>query len=156
VAGRDLERELVPMLDSEGIGLLVYSPLAGGFLSGKQARDMQPPQGSRRSTHQFPPVDEDRAYRALDVMRPIAEAHRASLAQVSLAWLLQQRVVSTVLVGAKRMDQLEDNLHAANVTLGAAELAAIDDASRLPAEYPGWMFDFQLTARRDLLASSHR
>src|SRR6266851_4790805 len=117
VAGRDLEREIVPLLESEGVGLLVWGPLAGGLLSGKQPRGAEAPEGSRRGVTAFPPVDYDRAYDALDVMRGIAETHGVSVAQIALAWLLHEKVVSSVIVGAKRMDQLEDNLRAVNVSL---------------------------------------
>ncbi|AJK50854.1 aldo/keto reductase [Burkholderia plantarii] len=156
VAGRDLERELVPLLESEGVGLLVWSPLAGGLLSGKQARGGEAPAGSRRSTLSIPPVDEARAHDAIDVMRGIAEAHGASVAQIALAWLLHQKAVSSVIVGAKRMDQLDDNLGAVDVALDAGELDAIDAVSRLPTEYPGWMFDLWSERRRQQLAGSKR
>lgn len=156
VAGRDIEREIAPLLEHEGVGLLVWSPLAGGFLSGKQPRGTEAPDDSRRAVHAFPPFDAQRAYDAIDVMRPIAEAKQASVAQVALAWLLHQKVVSSVLIGAKRMDQLEENLQAANVALTADELAAIGEASKLVAEYPGWMFDFWSQRRRDQLAQSKR
>src|SRR6478736_860841 len=140
IAGRDLERELVPMLRSEGVGLMVWSPLAGGLLSGKYGRDQQGEQGSRRTSFDFPPVDKDRAYDCIDAMRPIAEAHGVSVAQIALAWLLHQPQVTSVIVGAKRPDQLADNIAATSVVLDAAELAQLDQVSRLPAEYPGWMF----------------
>lgn len=156
VAGRDLERELAPFMQSEGVGLLVWSPLAGGFLSGKKSRDANAPEGSRWSTNPFPPLDEDRGYNALDVMRPIAEAHNATVAQISLAWLLHQKVVSSVLVGSKRMEQLEDNLKAADISLTESELEQITKVSELPAEYPGWMFNFMQQGRQALLSKSNR
>ncbi len=149
VAGRDLERELIPMLRSEGLGLMVWSPLAGGLLSGKYGREQQQgEQGSRRATFDFPPVDRERAYDSIDAMRPIAEAHGVSVAQVALAWLLHQPQVTSVIVGAKRPEQLADNLAAAQLDLSAQELAQIDQVSRLPAEYPGWMLERQGDARR--------
>lgn len=156
LAGRDLEREVGPMLESEGLGLLIWSPLAGGFLSGKTRRDAAAPEGSRWSTNPFPPIDEDRAYGVLDAIRPIAEAHGASVAQISLAWLLQRKVVSSVLVGAKRMDQLEDNLKAVDIALSQADIEVIDTASQLPGQYPGWMLDFMGGARAAQLAKSNR
>jgi aryl-alcohol dehydrogenase-like predicted oxidoreductase len=155
-AGRDVEREITPLLESEGVGLLVWSPLAGGFLSGKQARGAEAPEGSRWSTNPFPPVDEERGYNAIDAMRPITEAHGVSVAQIALAWLLHQKAVSTVLVGAKRMDQLEDNLEAANIAFTEDELAAITQVSKLPAEYPGWMVDMWSQTRTGQLANSKR
>src|SRR6478735_4478987 len=125
VAGRDLERELIPMLKSEGVGLMVWSPLAGGLLSGKYGREQQAEQGSRRVSFDFPPVDKDRAWDCVDAMRPIAEAHGVSVAQVALAWLLHQPQVTSVIIGAKRPEQLADNLAATKVALSADELAAV-------------------------------
>jgi aryl-alcohol dehydrogenase-like predicted oxidoreductase len=156
VAGRDLEREIVPLLESEGIGLLVWGPLAGGLLSGKQSRGAKAPEGSRREAAEFPPVDYDRTYNALDVMRSIAETHRVSVAQIALAWLLHQKVVSSVIVGAKRMDQLEDNLRSVNVLLTGEEQAAIAEASKIPAEYPAWMIGLWSRSRRTQLEHSRR
>jgi len=156
VAGRDLERELIPMLASEGLGLMVWSPLAGGLLSGKFGRDRKGDEGSRRTTFDFPPVDRDRAFDCIDAMRPMAQARGVSVAQIALAWLLHQPQVTTVIIGAKRPDQLADNLAATQVTLGADELRALDEVSRLPAEYPGWMFERQGEFRRKQLLQSQR
>jgi aryl-alcohol dehydrogenase-like predicted oxidoreductase len=154
VAGRDLEREIVPMLRSEGLGLLVWSPLAGGLLSGKTARDGKAADG-RRASFDFPPVAHDRAYDCIDAMRPIAEAHGASVAQIALAWLLRRRVVSSVIIGARRMEQLQANIGAAEIELTEAEMDALDQVSALPREYPGWMFD-QQAARAKRLAAAGR
>ncbi|SCK50646.1 Predicted oxidoreductase [Variovorax sp. HW608] len=154
LAGRDLERELVPMLASEGVGLMVWSPLAGGLLSGKYGREQQAEPGSRRTTFDFPPVDKDRAFDCVDAMRPIAKAHGVSVAQVALAWLLHQPQVTSVIIGAKRPDQLADNIAATKLALGAAELEQLDAVSRLPAEYPGWMFARQGEYRRKQLAEA--
>ena len=151
VAGRDLERELIPMLRSEGIGLMVWSPLAGGLLSGKYGREQQGEEGSRRTTFDFPPVNRDRAYDCIDVMRPIAKAHDVSVAQIALAWLLHQPQVTSVIIGAKRPEQLADNLSATQVALSADELRQLNEVSRLPQEYPGWMFDRQGEVRRKQL-----
>ena len=154
LATRDLEREIVPMLRSEGVGLMVWSPLAGGLLSGKYGRDTQAEQGSRRVAFDFPPVDKPRAYDCIEAMRPMAEARGVSVAQIALAWLLHQPAVTSVIVGAKRVDQLADNIGATTVTLNADELAALDKVSALPAEYPGWMMDRQGEARRNQMAAS--
>lgn len=143
VAGRDLERELIPMLKSEGLGLLVWSPLAGGLLSGKYGREQQAEAGSRRTAFDFPPVQQERAFDCIDVMRTIAESHQVSVAQIALAWLLYQRQVTSVIVGAKKLEQLDDNIAATRVELSQEELARLDEVSRLPAEYPGWMFERQ-------------
>ncbi|MDB5100371.1 MAG: aldo/keto reductase [Cyanobacteria bacterium RYN_339] len=153
LAGRDLERELVPMMKAKGVGLMVWSPLAGGLLGGKYGRDLQPEEGSRRVAFAFPPVDVERGYDVIDVMRTIAAAKGCTVAQVALAWLLHQAHVSTVIIGAKRMDQLNDNLGATEVVLSADELAQLDAVSQLPAEYPGWMLGFQGSDRLELLAT---
>ncbi len=112
IAGRDLERELLPLLEAEKIGLLVWSPLAGGLLSGKFSRENQKPQGARRSEFDFPIVDKERTWKILDVMGPIAKAHDCSPARIALAWLLTRPIVTSVILGAKRLDQLQDNLAA--------------------------------------------
>jgi aryl-alcohol dehydrogenase-like predicted oxidoreductase len=156
VAGRDLEREIIPMLASEGVGLMVWSPLAGGLLSGKFARDYKGQEGSRRTTFDFPPVNRDRAYDCIDAMRPIALARGVSVAQVALAWLLHQPQVTTVIVGAKRPEQLADNLAATQLSLSADELRVLDQVSQLPAEYPGWMFERQGETRRKQLLDARR
>jgi aryl-alcohol dehydrogenase-like predicted oxidoreductase len=147
IAGRDLERDVVPMLQSEKIGLMVWSPLAGGLLSGKYDRETQSKDG-RRAAFDFPPVDKPRAFDVIDAMRPIAAAHGATVAQVALAWLLHQPVVTTVIIGAKRIEQLDDNLKAVGVKLTTDDFTALDKVSALPAEYPGWMFAFQGSSRR--------
>ncbi|HZV19149.1 MAG TPA: aldo/keto reductase [Sphingobium sp.] len=141
IAGRDLERELVPMMRSEGVGLLVWSPLAGGFLSGKFTREGGGE--GRRGSFDFPPIDKDKAFDIIDVMRPIATAHGVSVAQIAIAWLLHQRVVTSVIVGARRADQLTDNVAASDIDLSEAELATLDEASKLAPEYPGWMLALQ-------------
>ncbi|MDQ0317467.1 aldo/keto reductase [Amorphus orientalis] len=156
VAGRDLEREIVPMLRAEDVGLMVWSPLAGGLLSGKYDRDNQTTGDGRRVNFDFPPVDRERAFDAIDVMRRIGEEKNASVAQVALAWLLHQPVVTSVIVGAKRVDQLSDNLGAVEVELSEDDLSAINAVTELPPEYPGWMLERQSGYRADLLASSRR
>jgi len=156
VAGRDLEREIVPMLASEGVGLMVWSPLAGGLLSGKFAREQPGQPGNRRTTFDFPPVDRDRAFGCIDAMRPMAQARGVSVAQIALAWLLHQPQVTSVIIGAKRPEQLADNIAATQVRLSAEELQALATASRLPAEYPGWMFERQGEYRRRQLLDARR
>ena len=154
VAGRDLEREIVPMLRSETVGLMVWSPLAGGLLSGKYGRDEEAADG-RRAAFDFPPVDRPRAFNCIDAMRPLAERRGVSVAQVALAWLLHQKAVSSVIIGAKRLDQLEDNIAASDVELTGEELDALEGVSALPPEYPGWMFERQ-SARAAQLAEAGR
>ena len=142
-AGRDLEREIVPMLRSEGLGLMVWSPLAGGLLSGKYGAGANAEAGSRRQSFDFPPVDRQRADVVIEAMRSIAQARGVSVARVALAWLLHQPHVTSVIVGAKRPDQLGDNIAATELALGPEELKALDAASALPLEYPGWMVEWQ-------------
>lgn len=143
LAGRDLEREIVPMLTSEKVGLMVWSPLAGGLLSGKYSRGDEASGEGRRATFDFPPVDRDRAYDVIDTARSIAAARGVTVAQVALAWLLHQPVVTSVIIGAKRPEQLAENLAAVDVVLTGEDLAALEAVSRLPREYPGWMLERQ-------------
>jgi aryl-alcohol dehydrogenase-like predicted oxidoreductase len=143
IAGRDLERELVALLQESKTGLLVWSPLAGGLLSGKFSRENQQPQDSRRSAFDFPLVDKDRTWRILEAMAPIAKAHACSPARIALAWLLAKPVVTSIIIGAKRLDQLQDNLAAVELRLTQDEVKSLDEVSALPAEYPGWMLPFQ-------------
>jgi aryl-alcohol dehydrogenase-like predicted oxidoreductase len=143
IAGRDLEREIVPLLESEKVGLLVWSPLAGGLLSGKFSRTNQKPADSRRTEYDFPLVDKERTWKILDVMAPIAKAHGCSAARLALAWLLAKPAVTSVIVGAKRPEQLQDNLGAMELTLAQDELRHLDEVSALALEYPGWVLPFQ-------------
>jgi aryl-alcohol dehydrogenase-like predicted oxidoreductase len=140
IAGRDLERELVPLLQDQQLGLMVWSPLAGGFLSGKYTRENPTGEG-RRSTFDFPPVNKELAFDIIDKLRPMAEAKNTTVAALALAWLLHQPVVSTVIIGAKKMDQLEDNLKAVDVQLTPEDLKQLDEVSKLAPEYPGWMLN---------------
>jgi aryl-alcohol dehydrogenase-like predicted oxidoreductase len=126
----------------------VWSPLAGGLLSGKYGRDQSGEQGSRRTAFDFPPVNKDRAFDVVDTMRPMADSRGVSVAQIALAWLLHQPRVTSVIVGAKRPEQLADNISATTVKLTAEELEAIGKVSQLPPEYPGWMLERQGGARR--------
>ncbi len=143
VAGRDLEREVLPLLADQQLGLMVWSPLAGGLLSGKFGPDGKGPEGARRSSFDFPVVDKARAFRCVDAMRPIARRHQVPVAAVALAWLLARPQVSTVIVGAKTPEQLADNLGASRIELSPEELGALDEAGALAPEYPGWMLAMQ-------------
>lgn len=156
IAGRDLEREIAPMLQAEQVGLMVWSPLAGGLLSGKYSREDDKGDGGRRAVFDFPPVNKDRAWDVIDAMKPIAEARGVSVARIALAWLLHQPAVSSVIVGAKRIEQLTDNIAATEVELTAEELAKLDQVSRLPAEYPGWMLERQGGYRAEQLNQKQR
>lgn len=148
IAGRDLERELVPMLTEEKLGLMVWSPLAGGLLSGKFGPGAATPNGARRVSFDFPPVNKDRAWECVAAMREIGDAKGVSVARVALAWLLAKSHVMSVIIGAKTVEQLDDNLAAVGLELTADEVAKLDAVSALPSEYPGWMFERQGGARR--------
>jgi aryl-alcohol dehydrogenase-like predicted oxidoreductase len=147
IAGRELEREIVPLVEDQGLGVMVWSPLAGGLLSGKFTRKGSTSNDARRLVFDFPPVNREHAYDIVDAMAPIAEAHGVSVAQIALAWLLQRAGVMSVIIGAKTIAQLDDNLAAVKVTLTADEVAALDKASALTPEYPGWMLERQGAAR---------
>lgn len=147
IAGRDLERELVPMMLDQKIGLMVWSPLAGGFLSGKYSRKATTEEG-RRLNFDFPPINKDKAFDIIDVMQEIAADKGVTVAQIALAWLLHQSVVTTVIIGAKKQEQLLDNLKATEVKLSQEELARLDAVSKLAPEYPGWMIDRQSGDRK--------
>jgi aryl-alcohol dehydrogenase-like predicted oxidoreductase len=138
LAGRELEREMIPLLKDQGVGLLVWSPLAGGFLSGKFTRDNKDA-AARRSSFDFPPIDKEKVYEIVDVMRRVASTHHVSVAQIALAWILSRDAVTSVIIGARKLDQLDDNLKAGDVSLSSDDLAALDEASRLKPEYPAWM-----------------
>lgn len=147
IAGRDLEREIVPLVQDQQLGVMVWSPLAGGLLSGKFNRDGSGPDGSRRISFDFPPVNRDRAFDSIDVMREVAAELEASVAQIALAWLLHQPAVTSVIIGAKNTDQLADNLKAVNVSLSEDQLQRLNSVSQLPAEYPQWMVARQSDGR---------
>lgn len=149
IAGRDLERDIVPMLNDQKVGLMVWSPLAGGLLSGKFGPGSNGPEGARRAAFDFPPVNKERAWACVDLMREIGHAHGgASVARIALAFVLAKPFVTTVIIGAKTMEQLDDNLEAVRLTLSADELKKLDDVSALPPEYPGWMLARQGAERR--------
>jgi aryl-alcohol dehydrogenase-like predicted oxidoreductase len=136
--GRDVERDVVPMLSRYGLGLTVWSPLAGGFLSGKYTRENLSDPDNRIGGVDFLPFDKEHGFSVVDLMRKIAEAHNASVAQVAIAWLLAKDAVTSVLLGATKLHQLEDNLGSADVTLSADEVAELDAATALAPVYPNW------------------
>lgn len=139
VAGRDLEYELLPLCREEGLGVLPWSPLAGGFLTGKFRRDKEAPENARRKDFDFPPVDKEEAYDVVEVMDEIAESKGASIPQVALAWLLHQKGVTSVIIGAKKMSQLEDNLGAVDLKLSTDEFNQIANVTTPESIYPQWM-----------------
>jgi aryl-alcohol dehydrogenase-like predicted oxidoreductase len=153
IAGRDIEREIVPLAQEDQLAIMPWSPLAGGLLSGKFLRDGTGPQGSRRAQFDFPLVDKDRAFDVIEAMEPIAKAHGVSVARIALSWLLHQKHVTSVIIGAKTLDQLTDNLAATEVKLTAEDLATLDKVSALPREYPGWMTERQSADRSSLVSA---
>jgi aryl-alcohol dehydrogenase-like predicted oxidoreductase len=138
LAGRELEREMIPLLTDQGLGLLVWSPLAGGFLSGKFTREGGD-EAARRAKFDFPPVNKEKGFAILDVLTAIAQAHEATVPQVALAWILANAAVTSVIIGAKKIAQLDDNLKSVDLTLTADDLGALEEASKLAVEYPAWM-----------------
>ncbi|AHW58571.1 Predicted oxidoreductase [Draconibacterium orientale] len=146
IAGRDLERELVPLLLDQKVGLMVWSPLAGGLLSGKYSRDAETKEG-RRVNFDFPPVNKEKAYDIVDVMRKIADNKGVTVAQIALSWLLHQPAVTSVIIGANKPEQLADNLSSVDVKLEAEELDHLNEVSKLSPEYPGWMIERQGSGR---------
>jgi aryl-alcohol dehydrogenase-like predicted oxidoreductase len=143
IAGRDIEREVVPLLEDESLALLPWSPLAGGLLSGKFTADKKGPDGARRSAFDFPPVDMERLPRVLAALESVSKATGLSVARVALAWMLTRPFVTSIIIGARTKEQLEDNLAASDVKLASEHVAALDAASALPPEYPGWMIGWQ-------------
>jgi aryl-alcohol dehydrogenase-like predicted oxidoreductase len=151
IAGRELEREIVPLANDQHLAILPWSPLAGGLLSGKFKADGQGPEGARRTTFDFPPVDREKAFRIIDVMRPISVRHEVSVARVALAWLLHQSAVTSVIIGAKTREQLADNIAASEVKLSTEDLSALNEVSALAREYPGWMVERMGSDRLNIL-----
>ena len=147
IAGRDIEREIVPLAQDQRLAIMPWSPLAGGLLSGKFSKDAAGPNDARRTVFDFPLVDKDRAFACVDVMRPMAKARDCSVARIALAWLLHRPHVTSVIIGAKTEEQLDDNLAATEVKLSADEMSALDKVSALPREYPGWMLERQSAER---------
>ncbi len=139
IASRDLEREIIPMMEEEGLGLMVWSPLAGGLLSGKFSRTSATPHDARRTSFDFPPVDRERALAIVDAMAPMALARGVSVARIALAWLLHRPIVMSIIIGAKTIAQLDDNLAASAVVLTSGELAELERLGALAPEYPQWM-----------------
>jgi len=147
LAGRDIEREILPMAADQKLAVMPWSPLAGGFLSGKYTRTSEKNGNNRRDNFDFPPINKDKAYDIIDVIIEIGKQHNVSAAQIALAWVRQQPGVTSTIIGAKNSDQLLDNIKSTEVTLSADDLKKIDEASALPKEYPGWMVERQSADR---------
>jgi aryl-alcohol dehydrogenase-like predicted oxidoreductase len=156
IAGRDIEREVVPFVQDQGLAILPWSPLAGGLLSGKFDLENPGPEGARRTSYDFPPVDRGRTKDVLSALRAVAAAKGVSVARVALAWLLTRPFVTTVIIGAKTREQLLDNLAAGDMHLAPEEVAQLDAVSALPPEYPGWMLDRQNRDRRPATAVENK
>jgi aryl-alcohol dehydrogenase-like predicted oxidoreductase len=147
IAGRDLEREIVPMLLDQKMGLMVWSPLAGGLLSGKYSRDKESKEG-RRANFDFPPVNKEKAFDIIDVMQSIANEKKVTVAQIALAWLLYQPVVTSIIIGANKPEQLSNNLKSIDIKFTSEELNKLNEISKLDPEYPGWMIERQSADRK--------
>jgi len=139
IVSRDLELDLLPMCRHQGVGVMVWSPLSGGFITGKYRRGQDDPEGSRRKTFDFPPIDRERGYDIIDLLDRLAKEKDSTIPRLALSWLLHQDGVSTLIVGAKKLQQLEDNLAAVDVTWTAEELAMVADTTSPPSLYPHWM-----------------
>jgi len=147
LAGRDIEREILPMAADQKLAVMPWSPLAGGFLSGKYTRNSEKSGNNRRDNFDFPPINKDKAYDIIDVIIKIGKSYKVSAAQIALAWVRQQQGVTSTIIGAKNADQLLDNIKSTEVTLNADDLKKIDEVSALPKEYPGWMVERQSADR---------
>jgi aryl-alcohol dehydrogenase-like predicted oxidoreductase len=143
LSGRDAEDALIPLAEQEDLGFMPWSPLAGGFLTGKFTRDDQSAEGARRDEFDFPPIDKDQAFDIVDVMEDIGDDHDASVAEVALAWVRHQTGVTSTIIGARNLEQLNSDLDSVDLDLTDAQLAELDEVSATPARYPFWMVDFQ-------------
>lgn len=147
IAARDVEREIIPLALSEGLALMPWSPLAGGFLSGKFTRNNEVAGDSRRDTFDFPPVNKTKAYDIIDVLLKIGETHNVSAAQVALAYILKKPAVTSIIIGAKKHEQIMDNIAATKLILTETDMLQLDTISALTPEYPGWMLERQSQGR---------
>jgi aryl-alcohol dehydrogenase-like predicted oxidoreductase len=147
IACRDIEREIVPMALDEGIGIMPWSPLAGGFLSGKYTRDKAVAGDSRRDTFDFPPINKEKAYDIIEKMAGIAKQHEVSIATVALRWVMNQAGVTSTIIGAKNLEQLNENLASVSTLLTEDEMKSLNEISALTPEYPGWMVTRQMQGR---------
>lgn len=151
--GRDLEHELIDLCVEEGLGIMVWSPLAGGFLTGKYRRDQDDPEGSRRTSFDFPPLDKEQGYDVVEALGDMAEAKGVTIPQLALAWLFRRRGVTSVIIGTKKPDQLDDNLGSVGVSFSEEELERLDDLTEPEALYPQWMIRQQSGGRRPVSRS---
>jgi len=147
VASRDIEREIIPMALSENVGIMPWSPLAGGFLSGKFTRNAKVAGNNRRDSFDFPPLNKEKAYDIIEVMEQIAGNHNVSVATVALNWVIIQPGITSTIIGAKTLEQLNDNIKAVHLELTPNEVKQLNEISALSSEYPGWMVNRQSQGR---------
>lgn len=147
LAGRDIEREIVPFAEDQNLGIMPWSPLAGGFLSGKYTRDIEKTGNSRRDTFDFPPINKEKTYDIVDVITEIGQQYNASPSQIALAWVRQQPGITSTIIGAKNIEQLNDNIKSIEIELSTSDLERIYTVSALTKEYPEWMVDRQSADR---------
>ncbi len=138
LVGREAEHELIPQCRADDLGVIVWSPLSSGYLTGRYSSGTREGAGGRRTTFTFPPVEPDLGARAVEAVEAVATAHGVSMAQVALAWVLAQPGITSAIVGASSLEQLDDNLAAATLELTPGELAALDAATALAPIYPAW------------------
>jgi aryl-alcohol dehydrogenase-like predicted oxidoreductase len=142
--GRDVEREIIPMMAHHNLGMTVWSPLGFSFLTGKLTRDNLRDAGRYSKDMDLLPFDKEHGFQIAELLRKIGDAHGATVPQVAIAWLLSKKPVSSILIGASKLSQLEDNLGATSVQLDPGELQMLDEATRLSSVYPNWFFDSML------------
>ncbi|WP_347158746.1 aldo/keto reductase [Pontibacter chitinilyticus] len=148
IADRDSEHDLLPLAQDQHLAFMPWSPLAGGFVSGKYTRDNQNTGGdSRRDTFDFPPINKDKAYDIIDVLQEVADAHKVSAAEIALAWVRLQQGVTSTIIGAKKVEQLHSNIHSTELQLSSEEVERLNEISTPPRIYPGWMVERQMSDR---------
>jgi aryl-alcohol dehydrogenase-like predicted oxidoreductase len=143
LATRDIEREILPLALDQNLAVMPWSPLAGGFLSGKYTSESLQNPDARRVNFDFPPIDKEKTYGILEMAEKIAQKHGISVAQVALAWVRMQKGITSTIIGAKNDEQLQDNLHSVKLVLSSSELEALNDATAFEKEYPQWMVERQ-------------
>jgi len=156
LVGRDVEHEIVPFMKHTGLTMNVWSPLAGGFLSGKYTRENLKESDNRLSGFDFLPTDKELGFKVVERMREISKAHDASVAQVALAWLLGKPFVSSIIVGASKLHQLEDNLKAVEVKLDSTEMAELDAMTAPVTQYPNWFNANLVDAKQNQAAQNEK
>ena len=148
LAGRDIEQEMVPVMQDQNIACMVWSPLAGGYMAGKYTPgDGVKAEAGRRANFDFPPVDKEKADKTVFAMREIAKKHGVSVACVGLTWVRQKPFITSTIIGATTMEQLNDNLASVDFTLSAEEMARLDELSADRVQYPYWMISRNNTTR---------